>query len=230
MNAEGPTVERPLRKDAELNRRRILAAARDLFATEGLAPNLNDVARHAGVGVGTVYRRFATKPDLVEAVFADALDQLTALAETSLADPDSWRGFTTYLGRMCEVTATDRGLREIVFSKCYGGERVTAAQDRLAPVVARLVERTQADGHLRPEVSHTDMPTFALLADSISEFVGHVDDQLWRRYVAILLDGMRNRGDQHRLPVGPLDDDALDLVMRTWEPSGPPARCRPADG
>lgn len=226
MNNDDAATARPLRKDAELNRRRILAAARDLFATEGLAPNLNDVAHHAGVGVGTVYRRFPAKSDLVEALFVEALNQLAEAAEKALADPDPWRGFTAYVGRMCELTATDRGLREIVFSKAYGGERVTAAKDRLAPVVARLVARAQADGHLRPEVSHTDMPTFALLAGSISEFVGHVDDQLWRRYVAILLAGTRNRGDQTPLPVGPLDDDQLDLVMRTWEPSGPPARCR----
>ena len=103
-------ADRPLRKDAERNRQRILAAARDLFATRGLEPNLNDIAHHAGVGVGTIYRRFSTKEELLEALFEDAMHQLADLAEEALRQPDSWQGFSWYMERMCEMTATDRGL------------------------------------------------------------------------------------------------------------------------
>lgn len=212
---------RPLRKDAERNRRRILEAARDLFASQGLEPNLNDVAHHAGVGVGTVYRRFASKEELLEAIFEDGINQLTVLAESALRQPDSWQGFAWYVERMCEITATDRGLREIVFSKAYGGDRVTAAQERLVPVLKHLVERARADGHLRPGVSSTDMPIFGLLAGTVSEFAGHVDAELWRRYVAVILDGLRHRRDQSSLPVAALDDDGVEAAMQTWEPAGP---------
>lgn len=221
------TAGRPLRKDAARNRTRVLEAARELFAVKGLEPNLNDVAHHAGVGVGTVYRRFASKEELLEAIFEDGLNQLTALAESALRQPDSWQAFTDYTVQMCEVMATDRGLREIAFSKAYGGDRVTAAKDRLSPVVSRLVERAQADGGLRPELSHTDMPVLALLAGTVSEFAGHVDADLWRRYVDVLLDGMRQRGEQQRIPVEALDDDALDTAMQTWEPAGPPSHRAP---
>lgn len=218
MTAHEPT-ERPLRKDAERNRARVLAAARDLFASEGLEPNLNDVARHAGVGVGTVYRRFRTKDELLEAIFVDALDQLTALAQEGLKHADSWEGFAWFVEQMCELTATDRGLREIAFSKAYGGDRVMTAQERLGPVVAKLVERAQNDGHLRQEISSTDMPIVSLIGGTVSQFAGHVDRNLWRRFAAILLDGMRCSGSQTTLPVDALDDQGLDAAMRTWEPA-----------
>lgn len=211
-----------LRKDAERNRQRVLDAARELFAEKGLEATLNDVARHANVGVGTVYRRFATKEELVEAIFVDGMEQLTALGEIALQHEDSWLGFAWYVESMCEITATDRGLREIAFSKSYGCDRVRACQDRLVPVLTKLVERAQGDGYLRPELSSTDMPLFGLLAGTVSEFAGHVDRNLWRRYVAILLDGMRHHDDQSPIPVAALDKEALDIAMQTWEPAGPP--------
>jgi AcrR family transcriptional regulator len=216
------TSDRPLRADAERNRQRIVDAARDLFAEKGLEPNLNEVAHHAGVGIGTVYRRFATKEQLLEAIFEDALNQLTTLAEAALRQDDPWEGFVWFVQQMCEMTATDRGLREIAFSKGYGGVRVKAAQDRLSPVASKLVERAQIDGRLRPELSATDMPVISLLAGTVSEFAGDVDPNLWRRYVAVLLDGMRCRPDQPRLPVDALEEHDLDAAMQTWEPAGPP--------
>lgn len=215
-------TRRVLRRDAERNRQRVLDAARELFAEKGLEATLNDVARYANVGVGTVYRRFATKEELLEAIFVDGMDQLTALAEIALQQEDSWQGFAWYVESMCEITATDRGLREIAFSKCYGGDRVKACQERLVPALTKLVERAQDDGYLRPEVSSTDMPLFGLLSGTVSEFAGHVDADLWRRYVAILLDGMRYHDDQGPIPVKALDSDELDTAMQTWEPAGPP--------
>ncbi len=218
-----PAPGRPLRKDAERNRQRILAAARDLFAQRGVEPNLNDIAHHAGVGVGTVYRRFATKEELIEAIFEDGLDQIAALAQTALQHDDPWHGFAWFVNTMCELTATDRGLREIAFSKSYAGARVDAAQERLGPILTKVVERAQNDGSLRQDVSFTDMPIISLLAGTVSEFAGHVDPSLWRRYVAILLDGMRSRDDQTRLEVRALDEEGLDAAMRTWTPAGAPA-------
>ena len=104
---------RALRSDAERNRQRVLAAARELFAARGLEASLNDVAHHANVGVGTVYRRFATKEELVEAIFEDGIDQIAALAESALQQDDSWTGFVWFVEQLCELTATDRGLREM---------------------------------------------------------------------------------------------------------------------
>ncbi|OBJ10565.1 TetR/AcrR family transcriptional regulator [Mycobacterium sp. 1465703.0] len=213
-------IARPLRKDAQRNRRRVIEAARELFASQGLEATLNDVAHRAGLGVGTVYRRFPTKEQLVEAIFEDGINQLTELAEAALCHKDSWQGFVWLVEQMCEITATDRGMREIVFTKAHGGERVDAARARLAPTLAKLLERAQDDGYLRPELSPTDMPIFGLLAGTVSEYAGHVDGELWRRYVAILLDGMGRRSGQQRIKANPLDDEQLDAVMKPWDPAG----------
>lgn len=212
---------RPLRSDAERNRKRVIEAARDLFASKGLEATLNDVAHHARLGVGTVYRRFPTKNDLFEAIFEDGINQLTALAEAALHHENSWRGLEWFIVQMCEVTATDRGMREIVFSKAYGGDRVDAARERLLPPLSKLVERAQDDGYLRPEVSPTDMPIFSLIAGTVSEYAGHVDADLWRRYLAILLEGVRYRSDQLPLETKALDDEQLDAAMQTWQPARP---------
>nr|WP_243841379.1 TetR/AcrR family transcriptional regulator [Mycobacterium sp. DL592] len=217
------TSDRPLRKDAQRNRQRIIDAARDLFARKGLEPNLNEVAHHAGVGVGTVYRRFASKEELLEAIFEDGLTELTALAEQAMHYADSWQGFVWFVEQMCSVTATDRGLREIAFSKHYAGSRVDAVKENLVPALTRLVDRAQADGHLRPEIAAPDMPLISLLAGTVSEFAGEVRPDLWRRYVALFIEGLRCRPDQVPLPVGALSEDELDLAMNTWEPAGTPA-------
>ncbi|SOX56545.1 TetR/AcrR family transcriptional regulator [Mycobacterium ahvazicum] len=211
---------RPLRKDAERNRQRVIEAARELFAIRGLEATLNEVAHHAGVGVGTVYRRFPTKQELLEAIFEDGIDELTTLAETALRHPDSWQGFVWFVEQMCEITATDRGIREVAFGKCFGGDRVEAARVRLVPRLSELVERAQHDGHLRPETAPGDMPIFGLLAGTVSEYAGHVDAELWRRYVAILLEGMRYRSDQPPLTINALEEEELEAAMHTSEPAG----------
>ncbi|MGK2853696.1 MAG: TetR/AcrR family transcriptional regulator, partial [Microbacteriaceae bacterium] len=192
MTAAGG-ARRVLRKDAERNRQRVLDAARDLFAQRGLEATLNDVAHHANVGVGTVYRRFATKQELLDAIFESAIDRMVALAESALQQENSWDGFVWFAQQLCELTATDRGLREMVYSTAYGGYPVECARLRLVPPISKVVERARADGYLRPDAEHTDMPILSLLAGTVSEWAGHVEPELWRRYVALLLDGLRHR-------------------------------------
>lgn len=198
----------------------MLDAARELFAARGLEATLNDLAHHANVGVGTVYRRFATKDELLEAIFEDAIDQVVAIAEAALQHDDSWTGFASFVQRLCELTAADRGLREIVCSKAYGGYRVECARERLAPHISKLVERAQGDGYLRPEIASTDMPVLSMLAGSVSEWAGGVEPELWRRYVALLLNGMRQCEHQESVEVDALDADQLNEAMRGWRPAG----------
>ena len=220
MTADDCERPRALRADALRNQQRIIAAARDLFATRGLEATLNDVAHHAGVGVGTVYRRFATKDELLEAIFEDGIDQVVELAKEALAVEDSWDGFVWFVEHLCELTATDRGLREMVCSKAYGGYRVECARLRLDPHVSQVVERALDDGHIRPEICSTDMPILNMLAGTVAEYAGHIEPDLWRRYVTLLLDGMRHRDGQSRLPVDALCDDKMDRAMQGWHPAG----------
>lgn len=217
MTAGDPEAS-SLRKDAERNRRRIIEAARELCVTRGLEATLNEVAHHANLGVGTVYRRFPTKEALFEAIFLDGIGQLVALAETALEAEDSWEGFAWFVWSMCELTATDRGLREIAFSKAHCGGRVDAGRTQLEPVISKLVERAKRDGYLRPEVSSTDMPLCGLMTGAVSEYSGEVSPDLWRRYVSILLQGMRCQPGQERLAVAALSRDELHTAMNQWSP------------
>ena len=212
--------EQTLRRDAERNRRRIIEAARELCATRGLEATLNEVAHHANLGVGTVYRRFPTKEALFEAIFEDGVDQLVALAETALEAENSWDGFAWFVQQMTESTATDRGLREVAFSRACCGGRVDAGRTRLEPVVTKLVERAQRDSYLRPEIRSTDVPLLGLMAGAVSEYSDGLSADLWRRYVAILLQGMRCQPGLDRLPVDALTSDELQAAMYAWPPTG----------
>src|SRR5215468_9554997 len=117
---------RPLRRDAERNRQLILRAASEVFTSRGLQASLDDVAQQAGVGVGTVYRRFPDKEALVEALFEERIQAMKALAE-----PDSWTALVTFLESVCAALATDHGLREILMFASYGRDRVERGKARM---------------------------------------------------------------------------------------------------
>jgi AcrR family transcriptional regulator len=104
-------TEKPLRADAERNRKRILDAAAELFAAKGLSVGLDEIAQHAGVGVGTAYRRFPDKRQRIEALFEERLDRLVELAERALAADDAWEGLTGFLEQATELQIHNRGLR-----------------------------------------------------------------------------------------------------------------------
>src|SRR4051794_2202370 len=148
-----PATTKPLRADAERNRQRLLAAAAELFAERGVDVTLDDVAHRAGVGVGTAYRRFAHKEQLIDALFEDRIDAFAALAEEALAEPDPWTGFTMFLERAAERHAADRGLQQLMFSTAHGQERCAHARERIKPLVERIVARAQEDGSLRGDLA-----------------------------------------------------------------------------
>lgn len=186
--------ERPLRADAERNRRRLIDAAGELFAQRGLAVTLDDVAHHAGVGVGTVYRRFANRGALIEAVLDGAAEQIADLAEAALADDDPWRSFETFFLSAAEAFAGNRGLRELLLEASRdAGTLIDATQARIAPVIDRLIARAQAAGELRADIAPTDVPLVQIMIGAVVERSRGVAPDLWRRYVTVLLDGLRVR-------------------------------------
>src|SRR3954467_5824526 len=111
---------RPLRKDAAHNRERLLDAARELFAKQGLGVTLNDIARHAGVGVGTAYRRFANKEEIIDALFEEGLQDVAAVAHEGLESPDAWAGLVTFLERSLHMQFGNRGLNQIMNNAALG--------------------------------------------------------------------------------------------------------------
>lgn len=196
---------RGLRKDAERNRRRIIAAARELFAAKGIDATLNEIAHHAEVGVATVYRRFATKDELIDSVFEDGINEVAEIAECALLQPNSWTSFVWFVERHCELVAADRGLREMLYSHAYGTKGVVLAREKVVVLVSALVERAKKDDYLRPDVTYLDAPILGLLAGTVSEWSDSISSVLWRRHITILLEGMRYRTDQQ-----PIGHDALN--------------------
>jgi AcrR family transcriptional regulator len=213
-------TERPLRKDAERNRQRIMQAALEVFARRGLEASLDDVADHAGVGIGTVYRRFANKESLVEAVFEERIDQLVGIATKSQQMDDSWLGFVSFLERACAEQAINRGLREVVLSNAYSTDRTARVRARMVPEVTKLVHRAQADGHLRSDLKPTDVPLIILTISSVADYTQHTESDTWRRYLAIILDGLRvARPSPSPLPAPALEISEVEAAMRNWHPS-----------
>jgi AcrR family transcriptional regulator len=207
---------RPLRRDAGQNRHRILRAAAEVFSARGLPASLDDVARHAGVGVGTVYRRFPDKESPVEALFEERLGQLAAIACKALAEPDSWTGLTGFLEQACELLSSDCGLREILMYATYGRDQVQAGRTRMQPLVTAPVERAQRDGKLRADLRPTDMVFIEFMLTSAAGYATQVGAQVWRRYLALLTDALRPARDGTTpLPVPALTPDEMAAVMRS---------------
>jgi AcrR family transcriptional regulator len=208
-----------LRRDAERNRQRILEAARLGFAQHGLGITLDEIARLAGVGVGTVYRRFPNKELLIDALFEDRIGEVAALAEAMLCEEDAWHALTAFLEGAVTLLASDRGLRELVLGSAYGPERVTRARARVKPLVDRLVARAQEAGALRQDMGATDFPLILFMIDAVVDATREVDAQAWRRALGIVLDGLAAHRDAPTpLPSTPLDEEQIDAAMRAWRP------------
>jgi AcrR family transcriptional regulator len=207
------TPARPLRRDAERNRQRILAAAGELFAERGLSVTLDDIARHAGVGVGTVYRRFPDKDLLIDALFEERLKTLCDAAEAGLATADAWDGLVLFLERGGALQADDRGLKELVGSGSHGGGAVLQARDRLRTLVTQLFDRAQAAGVVREDAVAFDAPLIFMMLGEIMDRTRDVAPDVWRRYLGLILDGLRPAAAS-TLPHPPLDAAQVDAVMR----------------
>jgi AcrR family transcriptional regulator len=208
----------PLRADAERNRQRLLAAAKDLFATRGLDVTLDEVARHAGVGTGTAYRRFPNKDALIDALMVDRIGEIAAIATECLEEPDPWVGLTSYFDRALALQAADRGLKEVLFSSGRGRERSNHARRAIAPVVTKLVRRAKEAGMVRDDLDTSDVPLINFMLNTIVDFSRDVEPDLYKRYLAIVLDGLRPRPDLQPLPVDALKVTAFQDAMATWKP------------
>ena len=206
---------RPLRRDAERNRQRILQAAAEVFTQRGLDATLDDVARQAGVGVGTVYRRFPDKETLVAELFQDRIDTLVAVAEEACTGPDPWQALVSYLEYAAASMAGDLGLRQLMMFATYGKDKVAYAREQMRPAVSKLVERAQAAGALRPDFDATDVPLIAIMLSAAAEYASPVQPDVWRRYLTLLIDSLPpSREGTSELPVPALAPGEIEDCMR----------------
>ncbi|MFJ1457403.1 TetR/AcrR family transcriptional regulator [Nocardia wallacei] len=205
------SAPRRLRADAARNQQRIVEAARRLFAERGLEVTLDDVAEAAGVGVGTVYRRFANKQELIIEVFEQTVAAMAEATERANRNPDPWAAVVELFEWACEHFAGNRGFSEVMLELPDAMERFESVRDRIKPQIGRLVDRAHAAGVLRPGIEAPDFFAIINMVESIAAFSKPVNDQVWRRYLAIALDGVRaDTVPRQPLPVPPLRDDEVD--------------------
>lgn len=153
-----------LRSDARRNREQILIAARQTFAERGIDAPISAIARRAGVGVATLYRRFPTRDALVTETFTEQFDRCTGVLDDALTAPDPWQGLCTLVHRICAMQVADRGFTEAFFSR-YPDALEHAHLTRAEHGLDELVRRCQRNGHMRPDVSASDI-TLALVANA----------------------------------------------------------------
>jgi AcrR family transcriptional regulator len=154
-----------LRSDALDNRERILDAARAVFAADGLDVPMREIARRAGVGPATLYRRFPTKEMLVTEAFTDQMCTCEAIVDEGLADPDPWHGFRLVIEKICELHARDRGFTAAFMSTYPDAIDFAAGREYALNSIAELARRAKDAGHLRPDFVLDDL-ILVLMANS----------------------------------------------------------------
>ena len=190
------TAQRPLRADARRNRAKLVAASAAAFAEAGLDAQVEDIARRAGVGVGTLYRHFPTKDALVAALAEEHFERLADTIEAALEageSGDGWETFTATIWRIAETVAADVAWCEIVGGHPTAVQAASRGQHRLAAATSTLVARAQQSGRMRADVTFADISTIMCGFGHIAaaQRAGAAMD--WKRYLDIALDGLRAR-------------------------------------
>jgi len=180
------------RADAQRNVRRLVAASRAAVAEVGVSVTAHEIARRAGLGIGTFYRRVPSREALLEAVLADLVDELVAAAGAGLADPDPWAGFTAFAATFAELRAASCGVNQALAGQ--RGLDLGPPMAELRTQLRLLVERAQLAGVLRADIDWADVPFVLGGVVTDEHTIGlQAADQQWRRNLRIVLDGLRPR-------------------------------------
>src|SRR3954454_2286020 len=212
-----------LRADAARNRQAIVEAARAVFAEQGLDAPLDEIARRAGTGNATLYRRFPTRGDLVAAVFADRMAEHLAAVEVGLADVDPWRGFASYVEAVGAMQARDRGIADLVTMGVSGAPEIEDLRARAFEGLVRLVDRARASGQLRADFTTEDVVVLMMANAGLLERSGDISEAASRRLVHLLLDGFRATAATDG-PPAPSPRDTARAMRRNGERRLGPAR------
>jgi AcrR family transcriptional regulator len=190
-------------------------AARSAFAEIGIDVSVEEIAHRAGVGMGTLYRRFPTKDALIDAVFEQHLERIAASAEAGLGRPDAWTAFLDYLTDVVRLQATDCGLSQILGAYLSAEHLVARARNRLRPLVGQLIEQAQEQGELRPDVVYEDISVLLWTTGRVVDATRDVEPEFWQRYLALAVDGLR-ASSATLLPRSPLTAAKHRQAMTTF--------------
>jgi AcrR family transcriptional regulator len=210
---DGEAADRQLRRDAAQNRERIIEAAREVFSEQGLQAPIEEVARRAGVGIATLYRRFPTRPELITCAFAAKMQEYAEATEQALAYKDPWEGFSWYVERLCEMQAADHGFTDVLTMTFPSAPEFEDVRDRTFLRYRELTKRAKKAGRLRRDFSTEDLPLILMANAGVVAASSAAAPEAWRRVVHLILQGLEApaRGP---LPKPPSPDEILRAMQR----------------
>jgi AcrR family transcriptional regulator len=199
---EAMTAPAALRADAARNRRRLLEAAARVFAEHGMDASVDDIAREAGVGIGTLYRRFATKDELIAAVLDDRFETIAAAIEAAGGLEDPMAALETAMAELAAGAVLHRALlHNLAYSGCHA-PLVQAAKERVTAEFDAILARARAAGVVRDDIVARDLMTLGGMLSRLPAWQLEQEPDVWRRYLALMLDGLRPE-TAHALPHPP---------------------------
>ncbi|GAB3562298.1 TetR/AcrR family transcriptional regulator [Spelaeicoccus albus] len=208
-----PATNRAPRKDVARNRQLLLDAGRHVFAERGLDATLDDIAHSAGVGAGTAYRHFGSRQGIIDAIFSDVAHSFIDDAEHALTIDDPWRGFVTFVERLAERQAADRGLYQ-VFTGQSGGCISREDWQTLSSSITAVADRAKESGVLRDDVGLSDVVGLFSMLGPVYDLSTATATPIWRRHIDIFLRGVRTDAPHGSIAAPPgLSADAISLAM-----------------
>ena len=193
-----------LRADAARNRERIITAAAAVFAERGLDAATAEIAHRAGVGEATLFRRFPTKDDLIDAIIETRMEEVATLVDAAADDPDPTVALERVMQVLVKQFSRDKGFFEAAGERCMNDPKFQAQRERGLAAVGRLLKRAQDAGAVRRDLSPSDISFLAgsaMYAMEVSK--PGLRDDLWKRYLRVILDGMKPEGASKLRPGAP---------------------------
>jgi AcrR family transcriptional regulator len=207
-------TRRPRRRDAQERYDRILATAQREFAARGVDASLEGIAREAGVAIGTLYRHFPTRLDLLLAALEPRLAELLDESERVMAIDDPWTAFASYLENLFRLQAGDRGFNDFLSRRFPGSAETERLHDQICEHIDEVLIRAQDAGVVRPDITRGDIVTLIWSNGRMIDATSVTAPSAWRRQLALMLDAYR-APRAHPLPEPPLTDEQLyDAMVR----------------
>jgi AcrR family transcriptional regulator len=212
--SEVERAKKPLRRDAREHRERLIAAGRREFAARGMDASLERIARDAGVAIGTLYRHFPTRMDLLLAALEPRVEEFLGGAKKAMEIDDPWDGFVYYLENLFRVQAGDRGFNDFLSRRFPGSAETERVHDQMCQQIEDVLTRAQEAGEVRSDITLADIVNLIWFNGRMIDATSTASPNAWRRYLALMLDAYRAER-AHPLPEPPMTDEQLyDAMVR----------------
>ena len=205
-------MQRPLRRDARESRDKLIAAAQAEFAAHGVDASLEKIARDAGVAIGTLYRHFPTRLDLLMAALRPRLQEFVDGANKAVEMDDPWDGFVAYLDNLFVVQSGDRGFNDFLSRRFPGNSETEHIHDAMCQQIDEVLARAQEAGRARTDITRADIINLIWSNGRIIDATSAKAPTAWRRQLYLMLDAYRAER-AHSIPEPPMTDEQLYDAM-----------------